>query len=120
MEFTQQDVNHNSIVSFDSSAILLTHGQLKTPCFISPKNSQQLSIQSLAEIDKKLLFQLTCQEPLDLLIIGTGEKVIFLSPKQQVSLGEFGLGVECMNNTSACSSFNLLLSDARAVGLIVL
>jgi len=53
-------------------------------------------------------------------IIGTGERVIFLSAKHQVTLGELGLGVECMNNASACSSFNLLLSDARAVGLLIL
>ncbi len=120
MEFTQQDFNHNSIVSCNSSSVILTHGELKTPCFISPKGSLELSIKSITEIDKKLLFQLTSQEPLDLLIVGTGTKVVFLPPKQLVSLGEFGLGVESMNNISACSSFNLLLSDARAVGLLIL
>ncbi|MGE4570684.1 MAG: Mth938-like domain-containing protein [Gammaproteobacteria bacterium] len=120
MEFTQQDANHNSIITHNLSAITLAHTELKKPCFISPRNTEELSIQSLAEVNKELLFRLTCQEPLDLLIIGTGERVIFLSAKQQVALGELGLGVECMNNISACSSFNLLLSDARAVGLLIL
>jgi uncharacterized protein len=120
MEFTQQDANHNSIVSHNHSTVTLAHAELKKPCFISPKNTEELSIQSLAEINKKLLFRLTCQESLDLVIIGTGERVIFLSAKHQVTLGELGLGVECMNNASACSSFNLLLSDARAVGLLIL
>jgi len=55
-----------------------------------------------------------------LLIIGTGKHSKFLSPKQQVSLSELGLGVESMNNVSACSSFNLLLSDLRPVGLLIL
>jgi uncharacterized protein len=120
MEFTQQDANHNSIVSHGLSGVILAHTELKKPCFISPRNTEELSIQSVDEITKELLFRLTCQEPLDLLIIGTGERVIFLSAKQQVALSELGLGVECMNNTSACSSFNLLLSDARAVGLLIL
>ncbi|MCS5592701.1 MAG: Mth938-like domain-containing protein [Gammaproteobacteria bacterium] len=120
MEFTQQDANYNSIVSHNQSAVTLAHTEIKKPCFISPRNTKELSIHSLDEVDKELIFQLTCQEPLDLLIIGTGEKVAFLPAKQQVALGELGLGVECMNNTSACSSFNLLLSDARAVGLLIL
>jgi uncharacterized protein len=54
------------------------------------------------------------------LIIGTGNSPKFLSPKQQIELSEFGLGVECMNNSSACSSFNLLLGDLRKVGLLLL
>jgi len=37
-----------------------------------------------------------------------------------MSLSEIGLGVECMNNISACSSFNLLLGDLRKVGLLIL
>ena len=120
MEFTQQDANHNSIISHNLSDITLAHIKLKKPCFISPRNTEELSTQSLAEVSKELLFRLTCQESLDLLIIGTGDRVIFLSAKQQVALSELGLGVECMNNTSACSSFNLLLSDARSVGLLIL
>lgn len=120
MEFTQQESNLNSIVSHNTSLITLSHKELKTPCFISNKNSQELSINCLDDIDKKLLFEISCQNPIDLLIIGTGERVHFLSPKQQVSISELGIGVECMNNASACSSFNLLLSDARAVGLLIL
>jgi uncharacterized protein len=54
------------------------------------------------------------------LIIGTGKHSKFLSPKQQVSLSKLGLGLESMNNVSACSSFNLLLSDLRPVGLLIL
>jgi len=120
MEFTQQDANYNSVVSHNQLIVKLAHAELAKPCFISPSSNAELSIQSLSEIDKEFIFKLTCQESLDLLIIGTGERVIFLSAKQRISLSELGLGVECMNNTSACSSFNLLLSDARSVGLLIL
>ncbi|HCX12708.1 MAG TPA: hypothetical protein DHJ28_00265, partial [Gammaproteobacteria bacterium] len=33
---------------------------------------------------------------------------------------QMGIGVECMNSESACRSFNLLLSDIRRVGLLLL
>ena len=120
MEFTQQDPNLNSVISIDESSITLSHIRLNIPCFISSKKAEKVSLSSLEEISKETLFPLLSQESLDLLIIGTGKHSKFLSPKQQVSLSELGLGVECMNNVSACSSFNLLLSDLRPVGLLIL
>ena len=120
MEFTQQSPNQNTVISIDESIITLSHTRLKIPCFISSKKLEEVAISSLQEISKEALFPLLSQELLDLLIIGTGKHSKFLSPKQQVSLSELGLGVECMNNVSACSSFNLLLSDLRPVGLLIL
>jgi len=120
MEFTQQSPNQNTVISIDESTITLSHTQLKIPCFISSKKAEEVSISSLKDINKETLFSILSQESLELLIIGTGIHSIFLSPKQQVSLSELGLGVESMNNVSACSSFNLLLSDLRPVGLLIL
>ena len=120
MEFTQQDPNLNSVISSDESSITLSHIQLNIPFFISSEKVEEVSVSSLEEISKEVLFPLLSQESLDLLIIGTGKHSKFLSPKQQVSLSELGLGLESMNNVSACSSFNLLLSDLRPVGLLIL
>ena len=120
MEFTQQSPNQNTVISIDKSTITLSHTQLKMPCFISSKKVEEVSISSLEDISKETLFPILSQESLELLIIGTGIHSIFLSPKQQVSLTKLGLGVESMNNVSACSSFNLLLSDLRPVGLLIL
>ena len=120
MEFTQQSPNKNTVISIDESTITLSHIQLKIPCFVSTNKAEEVSIFSLEEINKEALFLLLSQESLDLLIIGTGKHSKFLSPKQQISLSELGFGVECMNNVSACSSFNLLLSDLRPVGLLIL
>ena len=120
MEFIEQSANQNTVISIDEFIITLSHTQLKIPCFISSKKVDEVSLSSLEEISKETLFPLLNQESLDLLIIGTGKNSKFLSPKQQVSLSELGLSVECMNNVSACSSFNLLLSDLRNVGLLIL
>ena len=120
MEFTQQSANQNTVISISESTITLTQAQLKIPCFIYPNRAEEISISSLQEITKETLFPLLSQDSLNLLIIGTGKQSKFLSPKQQVALSELGLSVECMSNISACSSFNLLLSDLRLVGLLIL
>ena len=120
MEFTQQNTNQNTVISFDDSSITLAHSKLTSPCFISSNESKEIAAVKISAINNEFLFPLLSKESIDLLIIGTGKSPIFLTPKQQISLSEIGLGVECMNNTSACSSFNLLLSDLRKVGLLIL
>ena len=120
MEFTEQSANQNTVISISESEITLSHTQLKIPCFISSKRAEEVSISSLEQITKETVLPLLSPDSLNLLIIGTGKHSIFLSPKQQVALSELGLGVECMNNISACNSFNLLLSDLRPVGLLIL
>lgn len=120
MEFTQQSANQNTIISLDNVSVSLASSKLKTPCFISSNQTEELSITKIEDINKEFLFPLLAKESLDILIIGTGESTVFLMPKQQVELSELGLGIECMNNTSASSSFNLLLADLRKVGLLII
>ena len=120
MEFTQQNANTNTIISMDDSSVSLSHVKLKIPCFVSASLSQEISSLDINEIGKELLFPLIIKDSVDILIIGTGNAPKFLSPKQQMELSNMGLGVECMNNTSACSSFNLLLGDLRKVGLLLI
>jgi len=120
MEFTQQNANNNTIISVGESSISLSHVKLNRPCFISASTSNEVFINDITEIGKELLLPLLTKDSVDLLIIGTGDSPKFLSPKQQIELSSIGLGIECMNNTSACSSFNLLLGDLRKVGLLLI
>lgn len=120
MEFNQQDNNKNSIFSIENGVVTLSHTTLSTPCFISPKYHTKIPSLPLEQLDKMTLFPLTSKDDINILIIGTGEYSHFLNPRQQVALQQMGIGVESMNSESACCSFNLLLSDARLVGLLLL
>ncbi|CAC9494156.1 hypothetical protein [uncultured Gammaproteobacteria bacterium] len=120
MEFNQQDNNRNSIVSIENDMVTLSHTTLSTPCFISPKYHTQTPDLILERLDKIALFPLSSKDDIDILIIGTGEYSQFLNPLQQVALQQMNIGVESMNSESACRCFNLLLSDARLVGLLLL
>ncbi len=120
MEFNEQEYNQNSIISASNSQVKLAHTTLKIPCFISSNYCCEVEISKLNDISKTSLFPLSNHDDIDLLIIGTGEKPLFLSSKQQIAIKQMGIGVESMNSESASRSFNLLLSDARSVGVLLL
>lgn len=120
MEFNQQRASQNSIISTDGLGVKLSHTTLKCPCFISSNYHTSVDFTSLEQLEKINLFPLSTRDNIDLLIVGTGAVSQFLRPKQYIAITQMGLGVETMNNRSACRSFNLLLSDARRVGLLLL
>ena len=60
-------------------------------------------------------FLLPDQSPPEVVIIGTGKKHLFLSPKLQVDLFTKQLYAETMPTSSAVHSFNLLTADKRRI-----
>lgn len=120
MEFNEQSLDNNSILALEAGQVSLSHVQLSTPCFISKSHTQAVELTTLDQLDKRLVFELCHKDEVDLLLIGTGDTAQFLSAQQQLLIQQMGIGVESMKNDSACRSFNLLLSDARSVGVLLL
>jgi uncharacterized protein len=51
----------------------------------------------------------------EVVIIGTGKKQLFLDSEISLALTSQRIGVEYMDTAAACRSFNILLSEERAV-----
>ena len=120
MEFTKQESQKNSIVCVNARDIQLRHTIINIPCFVSASYHCELKIDNITDINKKLLFPLICHDDANLIIIGTKKSCKFLTARQLIEIKQIGVNIESMNTKSACSSFNLLLSDLRAVGLLLL
>ena len=56
----------------------------------------------------------------DLLILGTGHRQRFASPRLLASLLSKRIGVECMDNQAACRTYNILMAEGRKVALAVI
>jgi uncharacterized protein len=58
--------------------------------------------------------------PIELLLIGTGLRTIFLPPELRSGLRELGLAVEAMDTGAACRTYNLLIGEERRVAAALL
>ena len=56
----------------------------------------------------------------DLLILGTGQKQRFASPRLLAGLLDKRIGVECMGNQAARRTYNILMAEGRKVALAVI
>ncbi len=70
--------------------------------------------QELAQLTPENMQQLLIHEP-EVIILGAGMTLEFPPAAILAPIYESGIGVEVMNTSSACGTFNLLTSDGRRV-----
>jgi len=56
----------------------------------------------------------------EVVILGTGARMLFPAPKIIRPLVEAGIGVEAMDTGAACRTYNILMSDGRRVAAALL
>ena len=63
---------------------------------------------------------LAARDRLDVIFIGTGPSVAHIPTDLRRTLEEAGIGAEAMATDAACRTYNVLLSEARRVGIAAL
>ncbi|MEX0318461.1 MAG: Mth938-like domain-containing protein [Ruegeria sp.] len=59
-------------------------------------------------------------EAIDVLFIGTGKELSHIPADLRRTLEDAGLGVEIMNSSAACRTYNVLLSEGRRIALALI
>mgnify|MGYP006293937119 CR=1 FL=1 len=59
------------------------------------------------------------QSSVEVLLIGTGDRLEFPDPVVTAPLINGGIGVETMDTPAACRTYNILMSEARVVAAIL-
>ncbi|VEJ21011.1 Mth938-like domain-containing protein [Neisseria animaloris] len=70
-----------------------------------------------AELSAEDFFQTASSDEMlpEVILVGTGEKQVFLHPKIAAALAAKGIGLESMTTASACRTFKILQSEGRRV-----
>lgn len=56
----------------------------------------------------------------EVVLLGTGEKHLFLHPSFYQNLAAQGIPLECMTTAAACRTYNILMSEGRNVAAVLL
>lgn len=112
MDFNQEQLTNNSIVSYNNSSINLQLKTLNIPCFVSNKTAKSIDFSI---INAQNISQLLNCEDIELLIIGSNKNIDI---KSQIALNSI-INCEFVKPQSAIGIFNLSLADNRNVGIIL-
>ncbi len=92
-----------------SSSFIITRGRLITDWPVS--NFEELSAATMESV---------CRLEPELIILGTGSKLQFPTGEITRPIHEAGIGLEVMDTTAACRTFNVLSAEGRHVAAAVI
>ena len=116
MEIQLESAEPHTIQSYSDQSILVADSTLYHSCIISRESIQTAwPIQSIEELTVDHLAALLQDKP-DVIILGhTGKPTLLRHIASELSKQK--IGIECMPIGAACRTFNVLLSEHRAVVL---
>ncbi|WP_318658536.1 Mth938-like domain-containing protein [Indioceanicola profundi] len=79
----------------------------------SVENFGQFTVESLEPV-------LTAEPKVEILLIGTGERMQLLHSSLRRQLKEAGIVADVMDTRAACRTYNVLLSEARRVAAVLI
>jgi uncharacterized protein len=119
MRFAEDNSPTHSIQSYNHEGIVINDRHITHSVLVSPDTMAAWPPRRVAELTAEHIDLCTTLKP-EIVIIGTGETLIFPPAQLFVSLQNQGLGVEIMANGAACRTFNVLLSEDRRVVLALM
>lgn len=112
--------NANLVRSYEPGRVQVRDREYTTSTIISASRIvENWPPRTIAELRAKHLLALTEDRP-EVVILGTGETQVFPEPAVFVTLIDLGIGCEVMDNSAACRTYNILMSEQRQVTLALL
>ena len=107
--------NDNTITSYGPGWIKIAQRKINNPCVVTRTTLTTDSLPSnIMNLGMRNIEPIVSMSP-EVVIIGTGEKQLFLDQKISSILTNQRIGVEYMDTAAACRSFNILLAEERSV-----
>jgi len=121
LELDQPGKDLYRIDSYNTGVICINGEHLTASLIITPRLLiDDWPPRTFADIATQHIEQLLQLHP-EIIILGTGQQLHFLTPQLAVLIHRHGIGFETMDTGAACRSYNLLMSEGRnvAAGLLV-
>jgi uncharacterized protein len=116
MKFSEDKIDQGFHVTGYDEGVILVNGNPKVSSFVisHEKLIEHWEPDHIDDLCARHLEPLLEMQP-ELVLIGTGERLKFPAIEHYACLIEQNIGVEIMDSTAACRTYNILLGEGRHV-----
>lgn len=122
MKFAQDSQDEGYVITAYAEKSVSINGKSFSQSLIITKTelNENWNVHAIEALQADHIDQILAFKP-ELIIIGTGDKLIFPAVEVYAGIIEQGLGVDFMDTRAACRTYNILMSESRHVvaGLIL-
>ncbi|TAG47343.1 MAG: hypothetical protein EAZ30_10135 [Betaproteobacteria bacterium] len=118
LQFIRESANDFTITGFELGAVRVGSSTFEFPislshnhaaaAWLAPQPLDAASIATGAALDAEIV------------IIGTGARLVFPAPAALQPLRDARIGFEVMDSRAACRTYNVLLAEGRKAGLLLI
>ena len=121
MQFSEDKTSAQYVITEYLSDAVMINGETYQDSLIISNNQLILDvpIHSVTELEPSSLSQVIELLP-EVLLLGTGEKIEFPHPTIAAYLSQHRIGLETMDHSAACRTFNILAAEGRQVCALLL
>ena len=107
--------NNNLITAYGADYIEINKQRYTQNLIVMPEALiHDWQVINFAELSNEHFRQIADLKP-EVVLLGTGSTHLFLHPKHYQNLTDSGIALECMTTAAACRTYNILMSEGRAV-----
>jgi uncharacterized protein len=115
-----QSDNKNLITGYDLSWVEVNQERYQTSLIMTPNQLfVEWPVKTLKDI-KENSFEAIESLNIEIILLGTGSKQEHLEPRLLEYFAKKNMAIECMNNQSACRTYNILANEERKVLLALM
>jgi uncharacterized protein len=118
LQFIRESANDFTITGYDTASVRVGQSSFTEPISLS-HNSAAKAWNASRPLDAASIAAGT-QLDAEIVIIGSGSKLVFPKPEALRPLIEARVGFEVMDSRAACRTYNVLLAEGRKVGLLLI
>lgn len=116
MKFAQEDQDEGYVITGYESDSISINGKTFSQSLIitSTELNENWGVDRIESLQASHIDQILSFKP-ELVIIGTGEKLIFPAIEVYSGIIQQGIGVDFMDTGAACRTYTILMSEGRGV-----
>ena len=122
MKFAQDSQDEGYVITaYDKSSVSINGKTFNKSLIVTTRQLQETwGIETIESLQTSHINQLLFFNP-ELIIIGTGNRLVFPAVEAYSAIIKRGIGVDFMDTRAACRTYNILMSEGREVvaGLIL-
>ena len=105
----------NAFTGYGENYVLVNDTRYESSIVVLPDGPvRPWPVSTLKSLDEKQLAELAALE-VELVLLGTGRRLVFPSPALLAPLAKARIGVEVMDTPAACRTYNILMGEGRKV-----
>lgn len=114
MDITQDFCDAKFIITgYEAGSVMINNKPHLKSLIIGPETLiSPWNVTKPSELDENNLEIIIQQQP-EIVIFGTGEKLVLPEPKIIALFAQHGIGLESMNTMAACRTYGILIAEGR-------